>query len=247
MLELSEIRVGYGGIEVVHGVDLSVARGEAVGIVGPNGAGKTSILRSICGLVRPTEGRATLGDRVLTGLAPEQIARLGIALVPEGRHIFKSLTVAENLRLGARGDCGQEAWMERTLERFPVLRERAEQRADRLSGGEQQQLAIARALLGRPMLIVLDEPSLGLAPMMVDAVYELLQDLRDEGVTMLLVEQSAARAIEFCDRCVVLSAGRIRAQGSRGELRGNPDVLRAYLGRSLGQRNGRPEKIDAHV
>ena len=231
MLELREIRVSYGGIEVVHGVDLSVGRGEAIGMIGPNGAGKSSILRSICGLVRPTSGEAVFEDRALTGLAPEQIMRLGVALVPEGRHIFKTLTVAENLRLGERSDGEDGAWVERTLERFPILRERADQRADRLSGGEQQQLAIARALLGRPKLLILDEPSLGLAPKMIDVIYELLQGLRDEGVTMLLVEQNAARTIDFSDRCVVLGAGRVRAQGSRGELQRNPDVLRAYLGR----------------
>jgi branched-chain amino acid transport system ATP-binding protein len=231
MLELRGVRVGYGRIEVVHGVDLSVGRGEAIGMIGPNGAGKSSILRAICGLVRPIAGETVFEGRVLTGMAPEQIARLGLALVPEGRHIFKTLSVAENLRLGARSDGEGSAWMERTLERFPILRERAGQRADRLSGGEQQQLAIARALLGRPKLLILDEPSLGLAPKMIDVIYELLQGLRDEGVTMLLVEQSAARTIDFCDRSVVLSTGRIRVEGSRSELRRNPDVLRAYLGR----------------
>jgi branched-chain amino acid transport system ATP-binding protein len=231
MLELREIRVAYGRTEVVHGVDVSVARGEVVGMIGPNGAGKSSILRSICGLVRPSAGETTFENRALTGMAPEQIARLGLALVPEGRHIFKTLTVAENLRLGARSDSEGAARMEQTLDRLPILRERAHQRADRLSGGEQQQLAIARALLGRPKLLILDEPSLGLAPMMIDVIYELLQDLREEGVTMLLVEQNAARTIDFSDRCVVLSTGRIRAQGSRSELQRNPDVLRAYLGR----------------
>ena len=231
MLELRQVRVAYGRIEVVHGVDLSVGRGEVVGMIGPNGAGKSSILRSICGLVRPSSGEAVFERRVLTAMAPEQIARLGLALVPEGRHIFKTLTVAENLRLGARGEVESGAWIEPTLERFPILRERADQRADRLSGGEQQQLAIARALLGRPKLLILDEPSLGLAPKMIDVIYELLQSLREEGVTMLLVEQNAARTIDFCDRCVVLGTGEIRAQGSRGELQRNPDVLRAYLGR----------------
>jgi len=231
MLELREIRVGYGRIEVVHGVDLSVGRGEVIGMIGPNGAGKSSILRSICGLVPSAAGEVVFEGRVLTGMAPEQIARLGLALVPEGRHIFKTLTVAENLRLGAGRDGEGSAWMEQTLERFPILRERASQRADRLSGGEQQQLAIARALLGRPKLLILDEPSLGLAPKTIDVIYELLQDLRDEGVTMLLVEQNAARTIDFSDRCVVLSTGKIRAQGSRSELQRNPDVLRAYLGR----------------
>ena len=231
MLELREIRVGYGGTEVVHGVDLSVGRGEVVGMIGPNGAGKTSILRSICGLVRPTAGETVFANRLLTGMLPEQIARLGLALVPEGRHVFKTLTVAENLRLGAQSDSESAAPMEQTLERFPILRERADQRADRLSGGEQQQLAIARALLGKPKLLILDEPSLGLAPKTIDVIYELLQGLRDEGVTMLLVEQNAARTIDFSDRCVVLSTGKIRAQGSRSELQRNPDVLRAYLGK----------------
>lgn len=231
MLELRDIRISYGRTEVVHGVDMSVGRGEVIGMIGPNGAGKSSILRSICGLMRPSAGEVAFENRVLTGMAPEQIARLGLALVPEGRHIFKTLTVAENLRLGARSDSEGAASMEQTLERFPVLRERAQQRADRLSGGEQQQLAIARALLGRPKLLILDEPSLGLAPKMIDVIYELLQGLRDEGVTMLLVEQNAARTIDFSDRCVVLSTGKIRAQGSRAELQRNPDVLRAYLGR----------------
>jgi branched-chain amino acid transport system ATP-binding protein len=231
MLELREVRIGYGPSEVVHGVDLSVGQGEVVGMIGPNGAGKSSILRAVCGLVRPTSGEMVFEDRVLTGMAPERIARLGLALVPEGRHIFKTLTVAENLRLGALSDSEDGAWMERTLARFPILRERAGQRADRLSGGEQQQLAIARALLGKPRLLILDEPSFGLAPKTIDVIYELLQGLRDEGVTMLLVEQNAARTIEFCDRCVVLSTGRVRAQGSRRELQRNPDVLRAYLGR----------------
>jgi branched-chain amino acid transport system ATP-binding protein len=231
MLELRDVRVSYGRIEVVHGVDLSVGRGEVVGMIGPNGAGKSSILRSICGLVRPSSGKATFEDRVLTGMAPEQIAQLGLALVPEGRHIFKTLTVAENLRLGAREESEIGELMEQTLARFPILRERAGQPADRLSGGEQQQLAIARALLGRPKLLILDEPSLGLAPKMIDVIYELLGELREEGVTMLLVEQNAARTIDFCDRCLVLSTGKVRAQGSRSELQRNPDVLRAYLGR----------------
>jgi branched-chain amino acid transport system ATP-binding protein len=231
MLELRGVRISYGQTEVVHGVDLSVGQGEVLGMIGPNGAGKSSLLRAICGLLRPTSGEAVFEKQVLTGMAPEQIARLGLALVPEGRHIFKTLTVAENLQLGARGNGGNDAWIERTLERFPILGERASQRADRLSGGEQQQLAIARALLGRPKLLILDEPSLGLAPKMIDVIYELLEGLRDEGMTMLLVEQNAARTIAFSDRCVVLSTGKVRAEGSRGELQRHPDVLRAYLGR----------------
>ena len=233
MLELRELRVSYGRTEVVHGVDMGVGRAEAVGMIGPNGAGKSSILRSICGLVRPSGGEARFENRVLSGMPPEQIARLGLALVPEGRHVFKTLTVAENLRLGARSDSEDPTWVEQTLARFPILRKRARERADRLSGGERQQLAIARALLGRPKLLILDEPSLGLAPRTIDTIYELLQGLRDEGVTMLLVEQNAARTIDFADRCVVLSTGKIRAQGSRSELQRNPDVFRAYLGKQL--------------
>ncbi len=199
-------------------------------MIGPNGAGKSSILRAISGLVRPISGETVFEGQVITGMAPERIARLGLALVPEGRHIFKTLTVAENLRLGARSD-EDNARMGSTLARFPILRERAGQRADRLSGGEQQQLAIARALLARPKLLILDEPSLGLAPKTIDVIYESLEDLRAEGVTMLLVEQNAARTIAFCDRCVVLSAGRVRARGSRSELQRSPDLLGAYLGR----------------
>jgi branched-chain amino acid transport system ATP-binding protein len=231
MLELRGLRVSYGRTEVVHGVDMNVERGEVVGLIGPNGAGKSSILRSISGLLDPSGGEVTFEGRALTNMAPEQVARLGLALVPEGRHVFKTLTVAENLRLGARSDSEDAIRIEQMLERFPILWERARQRADRLSGGEQQQLAIARALLTRPKLLVLDEPSLGLAPRMIDLIYELLQGLRDKGMTMLLVEQNAARTIDFSDRCFVLSTGKIRAQGSRGELQRNPDVLRAYLGR----------------
>ncbi len=231
VLELRGLRVAYGGAEVVAGVDLGVGKGEVLGMIGPNGAGKSSILRAIFGLLRPSGGVVRFEEHELAGRPPEWIARLGLALVPEGRQVFKSLTVAENLGLGrAGGEAGVER-RERTLERFPILRERGGQRADRLSGGEQQQLAIARALVGAPKLLVLDEPSLGLAPKTIDILYELLAELRQEGMTMLLVEQNASRTIEFCDRTLVLAGGRIRAQGSREELRGDPDLLHAYLGR----------------
>jgi branched-chain amino acid transport system ATP-binding protein len=230
VLELREVKVAYRGVEVVHGVDLNLAQGDVVGMIGPNGAGKSSVLRAVCGLVRPSSGKVLFEGRALNGMAPEQIARLGLALVPEGRHVFKTLTVEENLRLGGRSNGEGTAAMAQTLERFPILRERAGEHADRLSGGEQQQLAIARALLGRPRLLILDEPSLGLAPKTIDSIYELLEDLREEGTTMLLVEQNAARTIDFCDRCVVLGGGRIRAHGGREELRGDSDLRRAYLG-----------------
>ncbi len=230
MLEVRELGVRYGRVEVVHGIDLQLAEGEALGVIGPNGAGKSSIVRAICGLLQP-KGTVRFDGREISGLVPEEIARLGLALVPEGRQIFKTLSVAENLRLGARG--GESEKSKRVLERFPVLHERAEQRADRLSGGEQQQLALARALVSEPRLLIIDEPSLGLAPKMIDVIYELLAGLRAARVTMLLVEQNAARTIEFCDRCAVLSGGEIRAEGSRAELQRNPQVLRAYLGSQL--------------
>jgi branched-chain amino acid transport system ATP-binding protein len=230
VLELREIKVAYGGVEVVHGVDLSLAGGEVVGMIGPNGAGKSSVLRAICGLVRPSSGEVLFEGRALKGMAPEQIARLGLSLVPEGRHVFKTLTVAENLQLGERSNGESGAAIEQTLDRFPILRARAGERADRLSGGEQQQLAIARALLARPRLLILDEPSLGLAPKTIDLIYELLADLRAEGTTMLLVEQNAARTIDFCDRCLVLGGGRVRAAGGYEELKGDSDLLHTYLG-----------------
>jgi branched-chain amino acid transport system ATP-binding protein len=229
MLELRDIRVSHGGVEVVHGVDLDVSRGEVIGLVGPNGAGKTSILRAVCGLGRLRTGTVELEGRRIDGLATEEIARLGVALVPEGRQIFKTLSVEENLRLVSRDG----ASLRSVIERFPILGERAGQRADRLSGGEQQQLALARALVGKPRILLLDEPSLGLGPKVIETTYELLSGLREEGVTMLVVEQNAARTIEFCDRSMVLSGGLIRAEGSRRELRRDPEILRAYLGRQL--------------
>jgi len=231
MLEVRGLKVAYGGVEVLQGVEMGLGEGEVVGIVGPNGAGKSSLLRAICGLAHASAGEISFDGRSLRGLAPEEIAGLGIALVPEGRQIFGMLTVAENLRLAAPGN-GSEA-MEPVLDRLPILRERAGQRADRLSGGEQQQLAVARALLRRPRLLILDEPSLGLAPKTIDVVYGLLEELRTEGATMLLVEQNAARTIDFCQRSLVLAGGKVRASGSREELQRDPQVLRAYMGRQL--------------
>jgi branched-chain amino acid transport system permease protein len=228
MLELRELRVGYGGVDVVHGVELKISEGEVVGLIGPNGAGKTSIVRALCGLRAPSGGTVELWQRTTAGLEADQIARLGVALVPEGRQIFKTLSVAENMRVAA---WDRSEALRAVLERFPILAERAALPADRLSGGEQQQLAIARALVRRPRLLVLDEPSLGLAPKMIETIYQLLGELREEGVTMLVVEQNAARTIAFCDRSVVLSGGRVRAQGSAEELRRDPETLRAYLGR----------------
>jgi branched-chain amino acid transport system ATP-binding protein len=230
MLELQGLRVSYGAAEVVHGVDLVVEPGEAVGLIGPNGAGKTSVLRAVCGLRKPSGGRIELDGRRIDSMAIEEIARLGIALVPEGRQIFKTLSVEENLRLAAGRERGL---VEAATERFPILRERARQSADRLSGGEQQQLALARAMVGCPRILLLDEPSLGLGPKLIESTYELLGELRRDGMTMLLVEQNAARTMAFCDRTMVMGGGRIRAEGSQAELRRDPEILRAYLGRRL--------------
>jgi len=232
VLELREVRARRGGAEVLHGLDLTVEAGEVVGVIGPNGAGKSSLLRVLCGLLPPSAGSVSFDGRDLTGLAPEQITRLGIAMVPEGRQIFASLSVAENLRLGARGPLGEAATAE-AMERFPILGERCGQRAGQLSGGEQQQLAIARALVGSPRLLALDEPSMGLAPKAIDSIYELLDGVRREGMTILLVEQNVARTIDFCERSVVMSRGVIRAEGERDELQRDPALLRAYLGRQL--------------
>lgn len=227
MLELSGLRASYGRVEVLHSVELCARKGEVLGLIGPNGAGKSTLVRAICGLLRPDTGEIRLEGRRLNGLAPEQISCLGVALVPEGRHVFKTLSVSENLRLASQRH-GEE--LDRTFSRFPILGRRADQRADRLSGGEQQQLAIARAMLTRPRLLIIDEPSLGLAPKTIDLIYELLQGLREEGVTMLLVEQNATRTITFCYRCAVLAGGEVRAEGTRHQLQRDPEVLRSYLG-----------------
>ena len=230
MLELAGLRARRGGAEVLRGVDLSVEQGEVVGIVGPNGAGKSSLLRVICGLLRPASGSVRFLGAEISARAPEQICRSGIALVPEGRQIFGSLSVAENLAVAGRGDRGATA-IATILERFPILAERAGQRAEQLSGGEQQQLAIARALVGGPRLLILDEPSMGLSPRMIEVVYGVLAELRQEGLTMLLVEQNVTRTVAFCDRCAVLGAGAIRAEGSRADLEREPELFRAYLGK----------------
>jgi branched-chain amino acid transport system ATP-binding protein len=229
LLELEDISLRYGRVEVLHGISLSLGEGEVQGLIGPNGAGKSSVLRAICGLARASGGSVSFEGRELARMAPEQIAGLGVALVPEGRQIFKTLSVEENLRLGG-ADWGSG---QRALERFPILAQRAGQRADRLSGGEQQQLALARALACEPKLLIVDEPSLGLAPRMIDTIYELLGELREEGMTMLLVEQNAARTISFCDRCTVLSGGVVRAMGTREQLTRDRFLFDAYLGGEL--------------
>lgn len=231
MLTVRQLGVRYGEIEAVKGIDLDVAQGAIVALLGANGAGKSSTLLGLVGLV-PVSGEVELAGEPIARLAPEDIARQGIALVPEGRRVFPSLTVAENLLLGGavhgvRHDT--KAAEEKLLGRFSILRERYRQKAGLLSGGEQQMLAIARALMSGPRLLLLDEPSLGLAPQVVDSVFDLIAELRAQGLTILLVEQNAARALEIADRGYVLVNGRIELQGTGTELLDSEQVKEAYL------------------
>jgi ABC-type branched-subunit amino acid transport system ATPase component len=230
-LDVRGLSVAYGRMEVVHGVSFHVKPGEVVVIIGANGAGKTTTLRALAGLV-PTRGEVRFEGAVVSGRPAHWIARHGVALVPEGRMVFADQTVLDNLRLGAYGrrDAAVAADIERHFARFPILRERQRQAAGTLSGGEQQMLAIARALMGRPRLLLLDEPSLGLAPRLVAEVFDALARLRDEGLTLLLVEQLAEAALEIADRAYVLEEGRIVLSGTAGELRRDERVAHAYLG-----------------
>ena len=212
-LELEGLEVAYGGVPAVRGIDLTVGRGEIVGLVGPNGAGKSSLLRGVMGAVPLAGGDVRLHGRSLRGRRPEDVARLGVALVPEGRHVYASLTVEENLRLGIAGRRSREGLAE-DLEwvhgLFPVVREFAKRHAGALSGGQQQQLAIARALVARPDVLLLDEPSLGLAPTIVERLFETLAEIRGRGVSILLVEQRAQLTIAFADRTHVIANGALR-------------------------------------
>jgi branched-chain amino acid transport system ATP-binding protein len=212
-LELEDLEVRHGAVTAVRGLSLSVDRGEIVGLIGPNGAGKSSTLNAIMGAVRPTGGDVRLDGRSIAGSRPEDVARAGIALVPEGRRIFGELTVEENLQLGmsarrARRDLDRD--VERVYDLFPIVRDFRRRQAGALSGGQQQQLAIARALVADPRVLLLDEPSLGLAPRLVDVVFGALAAIRDRGLAVLLVEQRAQRTVALADRCHVLSNGRLR-------------------------------------
>ncbi|OHV61241.1 ABC transporter ATP-binding protein [Mesorhizobium sp. LCM 4577] len=232
MVELSGLVIRYGAIAAVQGVDLAVDAGEAVAIVGPNGAGKTSLLSAIAGIVRPSAGSIRIAAKPLAGIALSDVVRQGIALVPEGRNIFGSLTVMENLRLGTtpRCDASVSADIDRVFTDFPILGERRDQPAGQLSGGEQQMLAIARAMLSRPRLLMLDEPSLGLAPNIVDKVYDILRQIRSQGVSLLLVEQNAARAFALADRACVMSRGTFTLTGTPAEIERHEAFDAAYFG-----------------
>jgi branched-chain amino acid transport system ATP-binding protein len=233
LLQIQDVAVYYGGIQALKGVSLHLEMGELLAIVGANGAGKTTLLRTVSGVLRARSGSIRFDGRDLTRLPPHAIVGLGIAHSPEGRQLFGGLTVLENLRLGAvqRGDrAGVEHDFEYVFELFPILRERRQQRAGTLSGGEQQMLAIGRALMARPRLLLLDEPSLGLAPLLVERIFDVIARLKSERVTLLLVEQNARMALEVADRAYVMETGRIKLAGSAAELAANPEVERAYLG-----------------
>jgi len=236
LLEVDDLHVAYGELEVVRGVSFAIERGEIVTILGSNGAGKTTTLRSLAGLIRPTRGRVRLDGKDIADLAPHQIAQRGLALVPEGRQLFPEHTVRENLELGAYPALrkGQRAEFDQILadvfELFPRVRERLEQPAGLLSGGEQQMVAIARALVSRPQVLLLDEPSLGLAPLLVRSIFDTFLKLKERGLTILLVEQMAWLGLEICDRAHVLETGSIVLSGTGPELSANSRVMDAYLG-----------------
>jgi branched-chain amino acid transport system ATP-binding protein len=231
-LVVSDLEVRYGSVAAVRGVSFAVSPGEILGLIGPNGAGKSSTLHAIMGLVRVAGGDVRLGDRSLRGRSPEVVARSGVALVPEGRRIFGELTVDENLRLGLsarRSMEGAAEDVERALELFPVVREFLSRQAGALSGGQQQQLAIARALVSAPDVLLLDEPSLGLSPTVTDAVFEALAAIRDQGLAVVLVEQRAQRTVALANHCHVLANGEVRLTLTPDDAADTERMIHAYL------------------
>jgi len=237
MLTIDNLHAGYGKVEVLHGITLDVPKGKVVTLIGSNGAGKTTTMRAISGMIAPTAGKILLGGRDVTGSEPYRMAKLGLAHSPEGRRVFATMSVTDNLLLGAfprftgarpKGDVAAD--LERAMEYFPRLKERRQQMAGTLSGGEQQMLAMARAMMLNPEVVLLDEPSMGLAPILVQEVFRIIGRLRSEGVTMLLVEQFAAAALNVADYAYVLENGRISVHGEASKLRNDPAVQAAYLG-----------------
>lgn len=237
-LRIEGLRAGYGRVDVLRGVTLRVDPGEMVTLIGSNGAGKSTLLKAVAGLLRPTGGTITLEGKAIAGMAPERIVRQGLALVPEGRMLFGPLTVDENLLIGAHSrpirDAGIATDLERVRTLFPVLAERGDQVSATLSGGEQQMLAVGRALMSRPDILLLDEPSLGLAPRVIGAIFGALEVLRAEGLSILLVEQDAHLALKHADRGYVMRSGTIALEGRAEELAEDEQVRHAYLG-------GRPD------
>lgn len=234
MLEIKDMKVSYGMIQAIKGISFTVHEGEIVSLIGANGAGKSTILKTISGLIRPTQGELLYDSHSLQTMTSAQIVKLGISQVPEGRHVFSGMTVKENLLMGAytRKDRNQIAEdMGKYFEFFPILKERLSQDAATLSGGEQQMLAMARALMARPKLLLLDEPSMGLAPIYIQQIFEMIQTINKKlGTTVLLIEQNAKAALEISDRAHVLESGRITVSGTGEELLASPEVQKAYLG-----------------
>jgi len=232
LLELYDIHTFYGNIEALKGISLEVEEGEVVTLIGSNGAGKSTTLRSISGLTPPREGSIRFEDREIGETPPQDIVRLGVSQSPEGRHCFSRMTVRENLDLGAylRRDGNVESDLQRVYELFPRLKERERQKAGTMSGGEQQMLAIGRALMANPKLLLLDEPSMGIAPVLVERIYETIVEINRQGTTILLVEQNANYALEVSKRAYVLETGAIALADESDRLRDNPDVQKAYLG-----------------
>jgi branched-chain amino acid transport system ATP-binding protein len=232
MLELTDVRTAYGSIEALKGISITVEEGEVVTLIGSNGAGKSTTLRSISGLTPPRKGSIKFRGEEISTVPAQEIVRLGISQSPEGRRCFQRMTVRENLELGAylRRDANISADLERVLDLFPRLREREKQKAGTMSGGEQQMLAMGRALMADPALLLLDEPSMGLAPILVDRIYETVREINKQGTTILLVEQNANYALEVSSRGYVLETGRVVLADNSDALRENPDVQNAYLG-----------------
>ena len=236
MLEIHGISAHYGGVRALDDISFKLDEKEILALIGGNGAGKTTLLNLISGMIKPSKGNIFFKGKSILSLSPEKIVGLGIIQVPEGRHVFGPLTVKENLELGAyrrRGRQNKKKILddfEYILALFPVLEKRLKQRAETLSGGEQQRLAIGRALMGRPILLLLDEPSLGLAPLVVQEIISIIETLRNEGTTILLVEQNARAALKISDRAYVLETGKVRVQGKSSELMENEAVKKAYLG-----------------
>jgi branched-chain amino acid transport system ATP-binding protein len=232
LLTVQGLSVAYGGIKAVKNLSLTLLEGELVSLIGANGAGKTTTLKALCGLLQPQAGEVHYAGQPIRGRGPWELVAQGLVMVPEGRGIFTRMSIDENLRMGAylRRDAEVEADLESVYQRFPRLKERHRQLAGTLSGGEQQMLAMGRALLARPRLLLLDEPSMGLSPIMVDKIFEVVADVARQGVTVLLVEQNAHRALEMADRAYVLDSGEVTLSGAAQDLLGDPKVQAAYLG-----------------
>jgi branched-chain amino acid transport system ATP-binding protein len=232
VFEVSNLRAGYGAVEVLRGIDLSISKGEIVTLLGSNGVGKTTFSAVVSGLMQPWSGSIIFEGKPIAGLAPQAIVDEGLIQVPEGRHVFPNMTVRENLELGSyrRGKSNRTRNIEHVAEIFPRLRERFSQNAGTLSGGEQQMLAIGRGMMAEPQLLILDEPSIGLSPLLVEEMFSLIKQLNTDGLTILLVEQNVLQSMEIADRAFVMENGEIKLSGVPADLMDDPELQRSYLG-----------------